>query len=120
MQKYAVRIGYLNKIENPDCLVKIIEKLPFTLRQKLREVADDITNNKSREINFDDIAKFVEEGVRFMNHPICGKRTTNKSKGQYEFKEKYSLGIDASESKKREPEDPKMKSKTFKCHPPTM
>ncbi len=43
-------IGYLNKIENPDCLIKIIEKLPFSLRQKWRERADHITNNKEREI----------------------------------------------------------------------
>ncbi len=52
-------IGYLNKIENPDCLIKIIEKQSFSLRQKWRERADDITNNKEREINFDDIVELM-------------------------------------------------------------
>lgn len=61
-------IGYLNKIENPDCLIKIIEKLPFSLRQRWRERADDITNKEERDISFDDVVKFVEERVRAMNH----------------------------------------------------
>ena len=108
-------IGYLNRIENPDCLIKIIEKLPFSLRQKWREVADDITNNKSREITFDDIVKFVEGRVRVMNHPIFGKLTTSKSKDQQEPKGRYSFGIDASsESKGR---DPRAESKPHKCPP---
>ena len=71
-------IGYLNKINNPDCLIKIIEKLPFSLRQKWKERPDDITNNKVREINFDDVVKFVEERVRVMNHPIFGRLSSSK------------------------------------------
>ena len=87
-------IGYLNKIENLDCLIKIIEKLPFSLRQKWRERADDITSNKERDISFDDVVKFVEERVRVMNHPIFGKLTTSKSKEVREPKGRYSFGID--------------------------
>ena len=56
-------IGYLNKIENPGCPIKIIEKLPFSLRQKWRERADDITNKEEKDISFDDVVKFVEERV---------------------------------------------------------
>ena len=52
-------IGYLNKIENPDSLQKVVRRLPFPLRQKWRDVADGITNNSQREITFDDLAKFV-------------------------------------------------------------
>ena len=32
------QIGYLNKIENPDSLQKIMEKLPLGVRQKWRDV----------------------------------------------------------------------------------
>ena len=57
------RIGYRSKIENPDILLKIIEKLPFSFRQRWREIADDITYNKSREITFDDIVGFVQSWI---------------------------------------------------------
>ena len=74
-------IGYINKVENPDCLVRMIEKLPFFLRQKWRDVANDITNNKAREVTFDDVVKFVEARARVMNHPIFGKlNPDNRSK----------------------------------------
>ena len=36
-------IGYQSNIENPDIMQKIIEKLPFGLRQKWRKNADSIT-----------------------------------------------------------------------------
>ena len=70
-------IGYLNMIENPDTLLKIIEKLPFPMHQRWREVADDISYNKSREIMFDDMVKFVEARARVLNHPMFGKLTGN-------------------------------------------
>ena len=41
-------ISCLNKIENPDSLQRVVERLPFQLRQRWRDVADDITSNKQR------------------------------------------------------------------------
>ncbi|CAB3981723.1 PREDICTED: uncharacterized protein LOC107351089, partial [Paramuricea clavata] len=67
------QIGYLNKIENPDSLQRIMEKLPFGLRQKWRYVADDITEVRQREITVEDIAVFVEKLARASSHPIFGK-----------------------------------------------
>ncbi|RUA05619.1 MAG: hypothetical protein DSY43_04230, partial [Gammaproteobacteria bacterium] len=82
LQRYSVmlisckntlkEIGFLNKIENPDALQRIIEKLPFNLRQRWRDVADDITEVKGREVTIGDIAKFVETKARAANHPIFG------------------------------------------------
>ncbi|KAL9980361.1 hypothetical protein ACROYT_G008936 [Oculina patagonica] len=43
-------IGYLSKIENPDSLRKVVARLPFNLRQKWRDVADDITETKASNI----------------------------------------------------------------------
>ena len=65
-------IGYLNKIENPDSLRKVVARLPFNLRQKWRDVADDITERKAREVTFADIASFVEMQARVLTHPIFG------------------------------------------------
>ena len=80
-------IGYLNKIENPDSLQKVVRRLPFPLRQKWRDVADGITNNIQREITFDDLAKFVEAKARVLAHPVFGnvsgdaKTNSKDSKG---------------------------------------
>ena len=65
-------IGYLSKIENPDSLRKVVARLPFNLRQKWCDVADDITERKAREVTFADIASFVEMKARVLTHPIFG------------------------------------------------
>ena len=43
-------IGYQRRIENPDTMQEIVEKLPFGLRQKWREKADNITEGEKREV----------------------------------------------------------------------
>lgn len=53
-------IGYQSKIENLDTMQKIVERLPFGLRQKWREKADSITEGEKREVSIEDIADFVE------------------------------------------------------------
>ncbi|XP_078361599.1 uncharacterized protein LOC144645962 [Oculina patagonica] len=53
-------IGYLSKIENPDSLRKVVARLPFNLRQKWRDVADDITETKAKM------------KARVLTHPIFG------------------------------------------------
>jgi len=65
-------IGYLSKIENPDSLKEVVARLPFSLRQKWREVADEITESKAREVTIPDIADFVEKKARVLTHPIFG------------------------------------------------
>ena len=71
-------VGYFNKIENPDSMQRVIERLPFPLRQRWRNVADDITNIKHREITFEDIASFVESKVKALNHPVFGTINTER------------------------------------------
>lgn len=43
-------LGFSNKIENPDALKSIVDKLPYGIRLKWRELADTISKKKSREI----------------------------------------------------------------------
>ena len=43
-------IGCHSKMKNPDSLHEVVERVYFPLRQKWRDVADDITCNKQREV----------------------------------------------------------------------
>ena len=47
-------IGYLSKLENPDALKRIVERLPYGLRQKWREVVDDVIQRQSRDVTVED------------------------------------------------------------------
>ena len=67
-------VGYLNKVDNPDSLQKIVRRLPHTLRQSWRNKADHITNNEHREITFHDLAKFVDVKAHAMTHPVIGDK----------------------------------------------
>jgi len=70
-------IGYVNKLENPDMFRKIIDKLPFGLKQRWREVADNISEEKKREITIEDITEFIDRKARAANHPIFGNLTSH-------------------------------------------
>ena len=78
-QNALQKIGYLNKVENPDCLRKIIKRLPFHMKKRWRMKADQIFENEgSREIVFDDIVKFIAKEVRAASHPIFGDLTQDE------------------------------------------
>ena len=66
-------IGYLNRLENPDSLRKIVERLPYPLRLKWRDLVDTISQKEKRDPNLKDISEFVEARSRATNHPIFGK-----------------------------------------------
>ncbi|XP_015775684.1 PREDICTED: uncharacterized protein LOC107353815 [Acropora digitifera] len=65
-------IGYLNKLENPDTLRTIVQRLPFGLRQRWRDVADNITETQNREITITDLSDFVNAKARAATHAIFG------------------------------------------------
>lgn len=73
-------IGFSSKIENPDTLKRIVDKLPFGLRLKWREVADRVTEKEGREITVDDLASFVEDRARVAAHPIFGDLSSDTFK----------------------------------------
>ena len=66
-------IGWLNRLENPESLRKIIDRLPYPLRLKWRDVVDTIAQKEGRDPNLHDITNFVEAKSRVTNHPIFGK-----------------------------------------------
>ena len=53
-------IGYSSKFESPDCMRKIIERLPPKLQVSWRYNAVRILNTEGRDICIDDISLFVE------------------------------------------------------------
>ena len=71
-------IGYLNRLENPDSLRKIVERLPYPLRLKWRDLVDTISQKEKRDPNLKDVSDFVEARSRATNHPIFGKVQTEQ------------------------------------------
>jgi len=66
-------IGYSSKFESPDCMRKIIERLPPKLQASWRDNADKILNTEGRDICIDDISLFVEQKARALSNPVFGK-----------------------------------------------
>ena len=52
-------IAYLNKLDNPDNLKKIIDRLPYAMRVKWRDTVDQIVEREARDVTVADIMKFV-------------------------------------------------------------
>ena len=75
-------IGYLSKIGNPDSLRKIVNRLPFGLRRRWRDVADNITEKDEMEITIEDIAAFVAKTARAAAHPIFGSLAGDSAKDE--------------------------------------
>ena len=73
-------IGYLNKLDNPDNLKKIVGRLPYALRLKWRDTVDRIIENEGRDVTVQDINKFVTTKARAVTHPVFGKVITDKGK----------------------------------------
>ncbi|CAB3988357.1 uncharacterized protein LOC111325144 [Paramuricea clavata] len=65
-------IGYMSKIENPECLKLIIARLPYDTRKRWRVIANNITEDEEREISLRDVTQFVDKQARIVNHPVFG------------------------------------------------
>ena len=64
-------IGYLDEINSADNLRRIVQRLPFHLRTKFVEVADQIQEAGQRT-NISHIAEFVKIKARAANNPVFG------------------------------------------------
>ena len=65
-------IGYSKKLEGPDNMRKIIDRLPPRLQISWRNNADRIINMEGREVCIEDISLFVEQKSRALNDPVFG------------------------------------------------
>lgn len=66
------------QIENPEAFKAIIGRLPYELRKKWRARANHISEEQFKEIEFQDIVKFIEKEARMASHPIFGDISTKK------------------------------------------
>ena len=62
-------------MENPDTLKMIVNRLPYGLKLKWRDVADRNTKMEEREITIEDINNFVTSKARAATHAIFGNVT---------------------------------------------
>ena len=109
-------IGYLSKIENPESLRKIINRLPFAMRRKWRDVADNISEKKDREITID-ITNFVAKAARAASHPIFGSLNGDQKesqRGNEPNRSRYKPGSSFAVGGKQNTAAPHQKS-TIKC-----
>ena len=106
-------IGYQHRLENPENLLKVVSRLPFSLRKAWRDVADDISSNQLRDITFDDLAVFVEKKARILTHPIFGKITREQNMAPKTSKGRISFGVDGEGGSKDD--DLTIKTKKSKC-----
>lgn len=63
-------IKYLNKVENSDSSKTIVNRLPYGLRQKWRDVTDKITETVGREIAIEDLSDFVTAKARAATNAV--------------------------------------------------
>ena len=87
-------IGYHHRLENPDSLLNVVNRLPFSLKKAWLDVADDISSNQLREITIEDLSKFVEKKARARTHPIFGK-IMNEQKVRTPPIRRISAGVDS-------------------------
>ena len=113
-------ISYLNHLENPEGLRKIMEWLPYPLRLKWRELVDTIMQNEARDPNLKDITDFVEARSRVTNHSIFGKiqgEPSRSSSHKYSDRPKRDARSFAVESQSKSPYSPTSnpEKKILKC-----
>ena len=62
-------IGYINKLDNPDNLRKVIDRFPYGIGLKWRDTMDHIIERKERHVTVNDIYQFLNSGkTTTINH----------------------------------------------------
>ena len=66
------QIGSLSKLDHPENLKAIVNRLPFGMR-KWRDTVDHIIENENRDVTIKDVTAFVTAKARAATHPIFGR-----------------------------------------------
>ncbi len=91
-------LGLLGKLDDPENLKKIINRLPFGMRLKWRDAVDRIVKKEGRDVTITDVTEFVTATTRAATHPIFGKVINEHKNKQDENKGKRHTGSRASGS----------------------
>ena len=73
-------IGYLGKLDNPNNLKKIVDRLPYPLRARWRDTVDRIVEREERDVTVKDVTEFVTTKARAASHPVFGKLDRERPK----------------------------------------
>lgn len=63
----------MGKLDNPEYLKRIINRLPYGIRIRWRDTVDQIVEKGRRDVTTEDVTKFVTTKARAANHSIFGK-----------------------------------------------
>ena len=88
-------LGCLAKLEAPDNLRKIIERLPYRLRSSWRDKVDRIIQKEERDVNIKDISEFVTAKARATTHPVFGVIATSNVTDKTRKSVNYAVEVDA-------------------------
>ena len=89
-------IDSLSKLDHPENLKRIINRLPFGMRLKWRDAVDRIVQNEGRDVTINDVTEFVTARARAATHPVFGSVVNESKNKQHEYKGKRPFGSKAS------------------------
>ena len=100
-------IGYLSRLENPEALKGVVNRLPYGLKVRWRDLVDNIYVRERRDPALQDLVAFVEANSRAACHPIFGKITSdNRSENRLQSRPQRvkTFSTEASTTIQRSPE----------------
>ena len=100
-------IGYLSRLENPEALKGVVDRLPYGLKVRWRDLVDNIYVRERRDPALQDLVAFVEANSRAACHPIFGKITSdNRSENRLQSRPQRvkTFSTEASTTIQRSPE----------------
>lgn len=65
-------IDCLSKLNSPENLKKIVDRLPYGIRLRWRDIVDSIIEKDHRDVTIEDVTNFVTTKARAATHPIFG------------------------------------------------
>lgn len=83
---------YMEELDNVANMRAIVSKLPYKLKEKWRNVAFDLEEQKARRPKFKDLVKFVNTQAKVALHPLFGDIKDDKSKGGFKSLPNLSKG----------------------------
>ncbi|XP_054763530.2 uncharacterized protein LOC129270153 [Lytechinus pictus] len=105
LHNLAKDLQMLCEVDHSQSIKQVIGKLPYKLRERWRVLADDILEEKERNVTFADVVKFVTKQARIATNPVYGDllkyqtKQTGKSGtvgGKASNTHRTSLGVSAT------------------------
>eukprot|EP00794_Sanderia_malayensis_P013101 gene13101-14442_t len=98
LQEYSVQlsscvstlkeIDCVSELNNSDNLKKIIDRLPYGMRLRWRDVVENIIERDNRDVTIEDVTDFVISKAGSATHPVFGKVTNDNRPRPYGDKPK--------------------------------